>query len=158
MNCSANMWMLLRWHIHIKDSGQLHKDSLVRTTGRVHHHIENACRHTKNLKKLLYIMQNCFFTVQQLAYQVFLLKFFSKYHKVALRTRGHADFSIQSVALFRQCLVAYKAGYIDSWLINGCRSQYGGAQHLFNGSRCTHKLTHNTAQSIRSQQLSFLPH
>ena len=32
------------------------------------------------------------------------------------------------VALFWQGLVAYKAYYIDSWLINGCRSQYEGTQ------------------------------
>jgi len=34
----------------------------------------------------------------------------------------------RSVALFWQGLVAYKAYYIDSWLINGRRSQYEGAQ------------------------------
>ena len=38
---------------------------------------------------------------------------------------------IRGVALFWQGLVDYKAGCnIDSWLINGCRSQYEGTQQV----------------------------
>ena len=44
--------------------------------------------------------------------------------------RWHAYLSISSVVLFWQGLVAYKACNIDSWLINGCRSQYECIQQV----------------------------
>ena len=69
-----------------------------------------------------------------LASSVFLFEFVSKSHCdtelpiILIAFEGtHSHFNTGCFAI----LVAYKACYIISWLLNGCRFQYDGTQYAF---------------------------